>query len=87
MCTSINSSFIQISLCKQEPGSDSDISPPRIKQENEDDLSPPRKPGKTTLDGKKAGLQDAKSMREENVERRKKEAKALEGVSGLKIFH
>jgi len=67
---------------KQEPaGSDSDISPPRIKQEPDDDLSPPRKLMKTTLDGKKAGLQDARSMKVENEERRKKESKMLDGLS------
>ena len=69
------------SLFKQEPGSDSDMSPPRIKQEKDEDLSPPRNPSKTTLDGKQAGLQDAKSMKEEMVEHKRKEAKALEGVS------
>ena len=69
----------RISNVKKEPqDSDSDISPPRIKQEEKDDLSPPRK---KTLDGKKAGLQDSRSMREENQERRKKESKMLEGVS------
>ena len=57
------------------------MSPPRIKQEKDEDLSPPRNPSKTTLDGKKAGLQDAKSMKEEMVEHKRKEAKALEGVS------
>jgi len=66
---------------KKEPGSDSDMSPPRIKQEKDEDLSPPRNPSKTTLDGKKAGLQDAKSMKEEMVEHKRKEAKALEGLS------
>ena len=35
---------------------------------------------KTTLDGKKAGLQDAKSMKQENEDRRKKESKMLDGV-------
>ncbi len=47
--------------------SDGDISPPRrrqrVKQEPEDDLSPPRMT--RTLDGKKAGLQDARSMKQE----------------------
>ena len=65
---------------KELRNSDSDISPPRIKQEEKDDLSPPRKKNSTTLDGKKAGLQDSRSMREENQERRKKESKMLEGV-------
>ena len=72
---------------KQEPaGSDSDISPPRIKQEPDDDLSPPRKLMKTTLDGKKAGLQDARSMKVENEERRKKESKMLDGVSPIYLM-
>ena len=35
--------YIGFFSLKQEPaGSDSDISPPRIKQEPDDDLSPPR---------------------------------------------
>ena len=38
---------------------------------------------KTTLDGKKAGLQDARSMKMENEERRKKESKMLDGVSKM----
>ena len=45
--------------------------------------SPPRKLMKTTLDGKKAGLQDARSMKVENEERRKKESKMLDGVSPI----
>lgn len=50
-----------------------DRSPPR-RQKRQFDNSPPAKPEKmlTTLDGKKAGLQDASSMREEGDMRRKR---------------
>ena len=49
------------------------MSPPRIKKENDDDdLSPPRL--KKTLDGKKAGLQDAKSLKEELSQIKEKES-------------
>ena len=41
---------------------------------------------KTTLDGKKAGLQDARSMKVENEERRKKESKMLDGVSPIYVM-
>ena len=41
---------------------------------------------KTTLDGKKAGLQDARSMKVENEERRKKESKMLDGVSPIYLM-
>ena len=41
---------------------------------------------KTTLDGKKAGLQDARSMKVENEERRKKESKMLDGVSSIYLM-
>ena len=52
---------------------DSDISPPRIKQEP--DLSPPREGVAKTLDGKKAGLQNAKALQEElhSIKRKEKE--------------
>ena len=58
---------------------DSDMSPPRIKKENDDDdLSPPRL--KKTLDGKKAGLQDAKSLKEELSLIKEKERKMFQKV-------
>ena len=41
---------------------------------------------KTTLDGKKAGLQDARSMKVENEERRLKESKMLDGVSPIYLM-
>ena len=41
---------------------------------------------KTTLDGKKAGLQDARSMKVENEERRIKESKMLDGVSPIYFY-
>ena len=68
----------------------SDISPPRRgTNENEDlsratneneDLSPPRKQQKT-LDGKKAGLQDAKSVKKEMDQIKIREGKMFEKVS------
>ena len=79
---------------KQEPDSDaspprnrikndSDCSPPRIRIKNEPDSdeSPPRKNQKTTLDGKKAGLQDAKSLKDEMNIIKQKEKKMFEKVS------
>ena len=46
-----------------------------------DDLSPPRM--KKTLDGKKAGLQDAKSLKEELSKLKEKEKKMFDKVSIL----
>ena len=58
------------------------MSPPRIKRENsDDDLSPPRM--KKTLDGKKAGLQDAKSLKEELSKLKEKEKKMFDKVSTI----
>ena len=57
------------------------MSPPRIKKEkasDDDDLSPPRL--KRTLDGKKAGLQDAKSLKEELSLIKEKERKMFDKV-------
>lgn len=55
-----------------------DLSPPR-KVKRPLDSSPPAKPERmtTTLEGKKAGLQDATSMREENETRRKRHEDVL----------
>jgi pre-mRNA-splicing factor CWC26 len=72
---------------KQEPN-DSDSSPPRrIKTEPDDDgdLSPPRASASSglmskTLDGKKAGLQDAKSLKEELMKLKQKEKQTFEKV-------
>ena len=62
---------------------DSDNSPPRIKREinikTEPDMSPPR--AKKTLDGKKAGLQDAKSLRSEMDDLKKREKDRFGKVS------
>ena len=62
---------------------DSDISPPRIKQEpEEEDLSPPRKGGMSkTLDGKKAGLQNAKMLKAELETHKRKENESFSKVS------
>ena len=61
---------------------DSDASPPRIKKEPiDEDLSPPRQSlAKKTLDGKKAGLQDAKSLKEELIMIKDKEKKMISKV-------
>lgn len=73
---------------KQE-GNDSDISPPRqIKQEIDDDgdLSLPRASSSLmskTLAGKKAGLQDAKSLKEEMIKLKQKEKRTFDNVSLL----
>jgi pre-mRNA-splicing factor CWC26 len=69
---------------KEEP--DSDTSPPRrIKEEADSDLSPPRPSSSgassKTLGGKKAGLQDAKSMKEEMLKLKKKEKQTFEKVT------
>ena len=77
---------------KEEPDSDispprkikeeanSDISPPRRGTNENEDLSPPRKQQKT-LDGKKAGLQDAKSVKKEMDQIKIREGKMFEKVS------
>merc|ERR1711915_647984 len=74
---------------KSEP--DSDASPPRKRPKDDDsDMSPPRRGDdsdaspqrmKKTLDGKKAGLQNAKDLKDELAELRKREKKALDGLS------
>jgi len=79
---------------KQEPN-DSDSSPPRrIKTEADDDgdLSPPRASASATsslmsktLDGKKAGLQDAKSLKEELMKLKQKEKQTFEKVKFLNL--
>ncbi|XP_053681435.1 BUD13 homolog [Anopheles nili] len=55
---------------------------PRIKNErrSSSDVSPPRRMTKT-LDGKRAGLQDARALREENEKHRRREAEAFEKMS------
>ena len=60
---------------------DSDISPPRIKQEPEGDLSPPRRGMSKTLDGKKAGLQNAKMLKQELDTHKRKENDSFSKVS------
>jgi len=62
-----------------EGGSDSDMSPPRKRRGSDSDISPPRM--SKTLDGKKAGLQNAKDLKEELEIIRKKEKRKLEGLS------
>ena len=64
---------------KRAKDSDSDMSPPRKKQNSDSDASPPRM--KKTLDGKKAGLQNAKDLKDELAELKKREKKAMEGLS------
>ena len=59
-------------------GDDSDVSPPR-KNISDSDESPPRM--KKTLDGKKAGLQNARDLKEELLELKKREKKMMEGLS------
>merc|ERR1719431_1842606 len=60
-------------------GSDSDISPPRKGRNSDSDISPPRM--KKTLDGKKAGLQNARDLKDELLMIRKKEQKMMAGLS------
>merc|ERR1719430_288929 len=64
-------------------GSDSDLSPPRRGGGSDSDLSPPRNGNlmKKTLDGKKAGLQNARDLKEELIKIKDKENKAMEGMS------
>ena len=74
---------------KSEP--DSDASPPRKRPKDDDsDMSPPRRGDdsdaspprmKKTLDGKKAGLQNAKDLKDELAELRRREKRALDGLS------
>ena len=72
-----------------EQNSDSDNSPPRrghTKQKSDSDNSPPRVKDKSslmkkTLDGKKAGLQNAKALRSEMDNIRNEERKRMEGLS------
>lgn len=81
-----SSSSIKHSIdTKRKYNSDSDVSPPRRKKENsvserdaryrQSSNSPPpsNKKMAKTLEGKKAGLQDAKQLRHENEDFRKKE--------------
>ena len=57
---------------------DSDMSPPR-KNNSDSDASPPRM--KKTLDGKKAGLQNARDLKEELLALKMREKKMMEGLS------
>ena len=59
-------------------GDDSDMDVPR-KGGSDSDASPPRM--KKTLDGKKAGLQNAKDLKDELAELKKRERKAMERLS------
>ena len=67
---------------------DADLSPPRrgeVKQEPDSDggdISPPRKPGlmAKTLDGKRAGLQKAKDLKDELNSIRRKEKEVFSKV-------
>ncbi len=70
---------------RRRQASDSDQSPPRLKQElkrevdSDGDLSPPRAgKARTTLDGKKAGLQRASDLKEEMAEFKRKEKERFE---------
>ena len=80
---------------RRKPDDDGDISPPRrrrldvdVKQEvdSDGDISPPRMTKKKglmskTLDGKRAGLQDAKGLKEEMEKLKKKEKEMFKNVS------
>merc|ERR1712079_709559 len=78
---------------KKKQDSDSDASPPRkrVKDDNDSDMSPPRKGGsdsdaspprmKKTLDGKKAGLQNARDLKDELLELKRREKKMMDGLS------
>ena len=63
---------------KKARDDDSDMSPPR-KKNSDSDASPPRM--KKTLDGKKAGLQNARDLKEELLALKRREKKMLEGLS------
>jgi len=63
----------------RKQGSDSDISPPRKGRNSDSDISPPRM--KTTLDGKKAGLQNARDLKDEMVMIKQKEKRMMDGLS------
>ena len=60
-------------------GSDSDVSPPRKRRNSDSDISPPRMT--KTLDGKKAGLQNARDLKDELMMIRRKEQKMMAGLS------
>merc|ERR1712096_255443 len=60
-------------------GNDSDISPPRKGRNSDSDISPPRM--KQTLDGKKAGLQNARDLKDELIMIRQKEKRRIDGLS------
>ena len=62
----------------RDDDNDSDMSPPR-KNNSDSDASPPRM--KKTLDGKKAGLQNAKDLKEELMALKRREKKMMEGLS------
>ena len=64
---------------QRKAASDSDMSPPRRGNQSDSDASPPRM--KKTLDGKKAGLQNAKDLKDELAELRQRERKMYEGLS------
>merc|ERR1712079_35353 len=78
---------------QKKPDSDSDASPPRkrAKDDKDSDMSPPRKGGsdsdaspprmKKTLDGKKAGLQNARDLKVELLELKRREKKMMDGLS------
>jgi pre-mRNA-splicing factor CWC26 len=68
---------------KREPDNDSDMSPPRAVKNDDEDLSPPRSSSlmSKTLDGKKAGLQNAKALKEELDMIKAKEKKMFENLS------
>ena len=63
---------------KRARDDDSDMSPPR-KNNSDSDASPPRM--KKTLDGKKAGLQNARDLKEELMALKRREKKMLDGLS------
>ncbi|KAI5631511.1 pre-mRNA-splicing factor of RES complex domain-containing protein [Phthorimaea operculella] len=77
-------------LYQKNPDSDSDLSPPRKQQARKDDRnkrsndSPPptnKKMAARTLDGKMAGLSDARQLRDENEAFRRREDEAFRSMT------
>ena len=63
---------------KRARDDDSDMSPPR-KNNSDSDASPPRM--KQTLDGKKAGLQNARDLKDELLALKRREKKMMDGLT------
>ncbi len=69
---------------KREADSDGDVSPPRRNRGGDGDLSPPRSKKELmskTLDGKKAGLQDAQALKKEMEALRRKDRRKFDDIS------